>query len=105
MLNATGLEGGSGRIPAQGVAKPLSFISLIPLWLSNNTRPARAAREKRRGRERPPPKPGGHVTLDSGTEWHTAIRPMRGRSRPHLSLREGLEQPPGGGAERRDTDL
>ena len=75
MLNATGLEGGSGRIPAQGVAKPLSFISLIPLWLSNNTRPARAAREKRRGRERPPPKPGGHVTLDSGTEWHTAIRP------------------------------
>ena len=24
--------------------------------------------------------------------------PMTGRSRPHLSLREGLEQPPGGGA-------
>ncbi len=47
--------------------------------------------EKRRGRERPPKKAGGHVTPDSGTEYHTAIRPHAGRSRPYLSLREGSE--------------
>ena len=41
----------------------------------------------------PPKKWGGHVTPDSGTEEHTAIRSHAGRSRPHLSLREGLEQP------------
>ena len=39
-----------------------------------------------------PKKSGGHVTPDSGTEWHTAIRPHAGRSRPHLSLREGSER-------------
>ena len=52
---------------------------------------------KRRGRERPPPpqkKPGGHVTLDSGAEPHTAIRPHGGRSRPHLSLRRRLGTAP-----------
>ena len=48
-------------------------------------------RRKRRGRERPPQKVGGHVTLDSGAEWHASIRPHAGRSRPHLSLREGSE--------------
>ena len=37
---------------------------------------------------------GGHVTLSSGAEFHAAIRPHAGRSRPHLSLREGSEQPP-----------
>ena len=32
------------------------------------------------------------MTPDSGTEYHTAIRPHAGRSRPHLSLREGSER-------------
>ena len=50
---------------------------------------------KRGGRERPPPKVGGHVTPDSGAEWLAAIRPHAGRSRPHLSLREGSEPAPG----------
>ena len=34
------------------------------------------------------------MTLSSGTEFHTAIPAPWGRSRPHLSLREGLEQTP-----------
>ena len=34
------------------------------------------------------------MTLSSGTEFHTAITAPWGRSRPHLSLREGLEQTP-----------
>ena len=92
------------------MAKTLSAIYLIRLWLSPVNRPARAERKKRRGREPPPPPPkkkaGGRVTPDSGTEWHTAIRPHGGRSRPYLSLREGSEQPPpGGGADGRETDL
>ena len=45
------------------------------------------------------------MTLDSGIELHTAIPAPWGRSRPHLSLREGSEQPPRSGAERRETDL
>ena len=52
-------EGGCGRIPAQGVAKPISFISLIPLWLFTENRPARAEQEKKAGTRATPPKSGG----------------------------------------------
>ena len=48
----------------------------------------------RERRERPPPNRGGHVTLSRGMLRHTSTRSHAGRSRPHLSLREGLEQPP-----------
>ena len=53
--------------------------------------PPRAEREKKAGTRATPPKVGGHVTLDSGAEWHASIRPHAGRYRPHLSLREGSE--------------
>ena len=49
---------------------------------------------KREGRERPPKNRGGHVTLSSGTLLRTSTRPHGGRSRPHLSLREGSETAP-----------
>ena len=49
---------------------------------------------KREGRERPPKNRGGHVTLSSGMLRHTSTRPHGGRSRPHLSLREGSETAP-----------
>ena len=52
-------RGGCGRIPAQGVAKPISFISLIPLWLFTENRPARAEQEKKAGTRATPPKSGG----------------------------------------------
>ena len=107
MVFATRSEGGGcGKIPAQGVANLHSAICLILLWLSPVNRPPPVPNgRKRGGRERPPPKVGGHVTPDSGAEWHASIRPHAGRSRPHLSLREGSEQPPGGGADGRETDL
>ena len=54
-------------------------------------RPRGACRE---GRERPPPKQGGHA-VPHRWRLHTPLyRPPWGRSRPHLSLREGLEKPP-----------
>ena len=62
MVFATRSEGGCGRIPAQGVAKPLSAICLIPLWLSAVNRPARFRRGRKAGTRATPPKAGGHVT-------------------------------------------
>ena len=41
-----------------------------------------------------PPQTGGHVTLDSGAVYHASIPAPWGRSRPHLSLREGSETAP-----------
>ena len=52
-------RGGCGRIPAQGVAKTISFISLIPLWLSTANRTARAERGKKAGTRATPPKKRG----------------------------------------------
>ena len=49
---------------------------------------------KRGGRERPPPKWGGHVTPIAVLSYIPLSGPMRGRSRPHLSLREGSEPAP-----------
>ena len=76
--HATRSEGGCGRIPTQDGAKPLSFISLIPLWLSPLNRPAMSHEKKKAVTRAPPPKVGGHAAPDSGTEWHTAIRPHDG---------------------------
>ena len=52
---------------------------------------ALATREKGGDESDPPPPPptGGSCDPDSGTELHTAIPAPWGRSRPHLSLREG----------------
>ena len=52
-----------------------------------------------------PPKTGGSCDPASGTELHTAITAPWGRSRPHLSLREGSETAPKSGAESTETDL
>ena len=90
----------------RNAAKPLSSISLIPLWLSPVNRPATlTTRETEKDESDPPQNRGGHVTSCSGTLSHTSTRSHGGRSRPHLSLREGLEQPPRSGAESTKTDL
>ena len=60
MVFAAGLEGGGyGTIRPRDAAKPLSFISLIPLWLSLVNRPPRAEREKKAGTRATPPQTGG----------------------------------------------
>ena len=94
-------------IRPKGVTTNYFLISLIPLWLSPVNRPHRAEREKKAGTRAPPPKKvvGWHVTPIAVLSHLPLSGPMRGRSRPYLSLREGSEQPPGGSAERSDTDL
>ena len=58
-------------------------------------RPSRVPRAAcRAGTRATPPKTGGSCDPDSGTEFHTAITAPWGRSRPHLSLREGSETAP-----------
>ena len=62
MVFATRSEGGVWtRIPAQDVAKPLSAMCLIPLWLSAcESARNRFGRGKKAGtRATPPPKHGG----------------------------------------------
>ena len=106
MLSATRSEGGCGTILAKGAAKPHSFMSLIPLCFSPANRPHPRRSRKIGEDDSDPPKTGGACGPDSGALFHMpSIRPHAGRYRPHLSLREGSEeQPPGGGAERRETD-
>ena len=87
-------RGGYGTIRTRNAAKPLSSISLIPLWLSPVNRPSRFRRERKAGTRATPPKSGGACDPDSGTERRTSIPVPWGRSRPHLSLREGSEKPP-----------
>ena len=58
--NAPRSEGGWGMIQTRNAAKPLSFISLIPLWLSHLHRPPPlATREKGGDESDPPPKKTG----------------------------------------------
>ena len=55
-------------VQTRNAAKPFSFISLIPLWLSPVNRPAPLpTRESEKDESDPPPKQGGHVTFRSGT--------------------------------------
>ena len=51
-------------------------------------------REKGGGRERPPQKQGGHAARYRCIGDMPLYRPPWGRSRPHLSLREGSETAP-----------
>ena len=65
-----------------------------------------STREKGGDESDPPPqKSGGACDPDSGAVFHASIPAPWGRSRPHLSLREGSEQPPRSGAESTETDL
>ena len=91
-------EGGVfGTIRTRGIRhNRFLSISLIPLWLSPVNRPGSLRTREKGGDESDPPqkKPGGHVTLDSGAVFHASIPAPWGRSRPHLSLREGSETAP-----------
>ena len=79
-----------------GLPQPHSSIYLIPLWLAILKRPSRVPGAAcRSGTIATPPKSGGAC----GPKKRCAVAHpfsalMTGRYRPHLSLREGLEQPP-----------
>ena len=67
-------RGGYGMAATSNAAKPLSSISLIPLWLAVLKRPSRCrTREKGGGRERPPQKQGGHAVPHRWHLWHASV--------------------------------
>ena len=95
MLNGTGLEGGVFQESLKRystttfVYMPHSAV-VIPC---ESARPLRT-REKGGDESDPPPKAGGHADTDSGRCVPRFYPAPWGRSRPHLSLREGSEKPP-----------
>ena len=57
----------------------LSPICLIPLWLITYSSASPVPiQENRGGRERPPPKAGGHVAPIEALVYHASIRPHAG---------------------------
>ena len=80
---------------SSNAAKPLSSICLSLLWLStmNRSDPLRT-REKGGDVSDPPKNRGVMRSRTDGICGMPLYRPPWGRSRPHLSLREGLEKPP-----------
>ena len=83
-----------------------SLISFILLCLSSTHRTLRVPIQGNRGgRERPPPKAGGHVAPIAALVGHASIRPHAG-SLSSLSIPAGrLGTGPNGGADGREKDL
>ena len=80
---------------SSNAAKPLSSICLNRLWLAVLKRPSRCGRGRKAGDGSDPPQNRGVMrSLTDGICGMPLFRPPWGRSRPHLSLREGLEKPP-----------
>ena len=76
-------------------AKPLSSICLIPLWLAALERRGSLTTREGEKDESDPPQTGGDLRPKVESRYGVPLLgPMTGRSRPHLSLREGSEQPP-----------
>ena len=92
MVNGTRSEGGVFQeLLKRYSTTAFSYLSHSAVVSRSETaRPLSDAGE-RRGRERPPPNRGVMRTLDSGAVFHASIPVPWGRSRPHLSLREGSE--------------
>ena len=96
-LIGTGLEGGGcSKTFRSGLPQPHSSIYLIPLWLAILKRPSRVPGAAcRAGTRATPPKKWGVMRSRKAMRLCSALfARMTGRYRPHLSLREGLEQPP-----------
>ena len=79
-----------------GLPQPHSSIYLIPLWLATLKRPSRVPGTAcRAGTIATPPKKRGGMRSQKEVRCGIPLfARMTGRYRPHLSLREGLEQPP-----------
>ena len=99
-------RGGCNMVFGLGLPRLHSSIYLISLWLSALKRPSRYERGRKAGDvSDPPQKRGGMWPRIDGICNMPLSGPPWGRSRPHLSLREGSEQPPRSGAESTETDL
>ena len=95
MVFATGLEGGVWHTSSSRCGEvAFRYMPHSAVFIPCESARLLQTREKG-GDESDPPKPGGHVTPIAVLSGIPLSGPMRGRSRPHLSLREGSEQPPG----------
>ena len=78
-----------------GLPQLHSSICLIPLWLDTLKRPGRFGRGRKAGDVSDPPQNRGVMRSRIDGIWNMPLsRPPWGRSRPHLSLREGSETAP-----------
>ena len=79
-----------------GLPQPHSSIYLIPLWLAILKRPSHVPGAAcRAGTIATPPQKRGGMRSQKEVRCNTpSFRAHGGRYRPHLSLREGLEQTP-----------
>ena len=88
-------RGGYGMAKSSNAAKPLSSICLNRLWLAVLKRPSRCGRGRKAEDGSDPPQNRGVMrSLTDGICGMPLCGTPWGRSRPHLSLREGLEKPP-----------
>ena len=88
-------RGGCGTTFRSGLPRLHSSIYLISLWLATLKPPGRYERGRKAGDVSDPPKNRGVMRSRTDGIWDMPLyRPPWGRSRPHLSLREGSEQPP-----------
>ena len=96
MVNGTRSEGGVFQeLLKRYSTTAFSYLSHSAVVIPCESARPLPTREKGGDESDPPPKkPGGHVTLDSGAVFHASIPAPWGRSRPHLSLREGSETAP-----------
>ena len=90
MLNAPDSEGGLGqKIGTRRGTSTFSYLSHFAVFVFYSSGSRVPIQGNQGGRERPPRKAGGHVAPIEALVGHASIRPHRGRSRPHLSLRKG----------------
>ena len=95
MVFATGLEGGvwqdSGSRCGEAAFRYMPHFAVVIIYES-----ALALRTRENGGDEsaPPKNRGAMRTRIAGICGMPLSGPMTGRSRPHLSLREGSEQPP-----------
>ena len=100
-----GQRGGRGIKKRGGGAPSLSLNSFVVLGLPLLFGFHNDDTEKSGKTIATPPETGVPTGPDSGTAGQRLYPAPGGRYRLYLSLREGSEQPPGRGAEGRETDL
>ena len=90
-----GQRGGCDMAKTSNAAKPLSSICLILWWLSTMKRRTPFGRGKGENDGSDPPQNRGVMRPKVDARWGVPLLSAPwGRSRPHLSLREGLEKNP-----------
>ena len=96
----TGLEGGVFQDSLERCSNTVFlYLSHSAVFICRESSHPVPNGRKRGGRERPPPKRGGHVTPIAALCSMPLSRPQGGRYRRYLSLREGSKKTPRSGVD------